>query len=150
MPPPPVAASPVASASGPDALATLQHAAMRCGGCGSKVRTHTAYLYVRRYNVCLSACLSLALQPPCPWPQVGATVLSRVLKQLQVPHHDDVITGLESPDDAAVVRPPRPGYVSVHTVDYFRNFLTDPYTFGRVWSIAAIDWVRHDIRINSP
>jgi hypothetical protein len=22
--------------------------------------------------------------------------------------------------------------VSVHTVDYFRNFLTDPYTFGRV------------------
>ena len=37
--------------------------------------------------------------------KVGATVLSRVMKRLNVPTRDEVLVGLDAPDDAAVVRP---------------------------------------------
>ena len=35
--------------------------------------------------------------------KVGATVLSRVMKRLNVPTRDEVLVGLDAPDDAAVV-----------------------------------------------
>jgi selenide,water dikinase len=63
--------------------------------------------------------------------KVGSTVLDRVMRQLKVTSRDDVIVGLDAPDDAALVRPV-PGKVLVHTVDYFRAFVDDPYIFGRI------------------
>lgn len=64
----------LASSAGGDALDVLSHASMRCGGCGSKV---------------------------------GASVLSRVMARLQqegrVPVREEVLVGLDAPDDCAVV-----------------------------------------------
>ena len=82
----------------PDVVQELSSAAMRCGGCGSKV---------------------------------GATVLDRVLARLSPISRDDVVVGLDSPDDASVERVP-PGMVSVRTVDAFRPIVDDPYLFGRI------------------
>ena len=50
--------------------------------------------------------------------QVGAGVLGRVLRRLQVPDPDPAIVaqGLEQPDDAAVLRPPPKGHVSVQVL----------------------------------
>ncbi len=69
--------------------------------------------------------------------KVGATVLSRALSQLHPVANDDVIIGLNDPDDAAVVRVPL-GKAMVHSVDFFRAFIDDPYLFGKVAANHAL------------
>ena len=82
----------------PEVLREISTAAMRCGGCGSKV---------------------------------GATPLDRVLEQLQPVRRDDVLVGLDAPDDAAVVTVPA-GKALVRTVDAFRAIVNDPFVFGQI------------------
>lgn len=82
----------------PDVVRELSVAAMRCGGCGSKI---------------------------------GATLLDRVVARLEPLRRDDVVVGLDAPDDAAVSAPP-PGKLLVQSVDAFRSMIDDPWLFGRI------------------
>jgi selenide,water dikinase len=63
--------------------------------------------------------------------KVGADILRDALASLEQPWHDDVLLGLDAPDDAAVVKP-HAGMVLVQTVDSFRAVIDDPYVFGQI------------------
>lgn len=70
--------------------------------------------------------------------KVGPEPLSRALARLAPPLADGVVVGLTAPDDAAVVAPPRSGYL-VQTVDFFRAFISDPYVFGEIAANHALN-----------
>lgn len=69
--------------------------------------------------------------------KVGATVLTRALGSVVPAERDDVVVGLDAPDDAAVVDNGAKR-LSVHTVDYFRAIVDDPYTFGKIAANHAL------------
>ena len=63
--------------------------------------------------------------------KVGATLLDRVVARLEPVRRDDVVVGLDAPDDAAVEALP-PGKLLVQSVDAFRAMIDDPWLFGRI------------------
>lgn len=69
--------------------------------------------------------------------KVGATILTRALGAIEPVARDDVLVGLDAPDDAAVVDMGAER-LSVHTVDYFRAIVDDPYLFGRIAANHAL------------
>ena len=94
----------LAHAMGQEAIDLLTHSKMRCGGCGSKV---------------------------------GAQILDRALTRVQhlINPRSEVVAGLgvSKGDDAALVRlPNKSNLLMVHTIDYFRSFISDPFIFGRI------------------
>ncbi len=69
--------------------------------------------------------------------KVGATVLSRALGALVPLPRADVVVGLDSPDDAAVVDVGA-AKLAVHSVDYFRSIVDDTYVFGKIAATHAL------------
>ena len=69
--------------------------------------------------------------------KVGATVLSRALGSIVPAERDDVLIGLDAPDDAAVVETGGTR-LAVHSVDYFRAIIDDPYLFGKIAANHAL------------
>ena len=71
--------------------------------------------------------------------QVGATPLERALKSLPpalATAPCEVLIGVDAPDDGAVV-----AYKDtqlVHTVDFFRSFVSDPFVFGKIAANHAL------------
>ena len=71
--------------------------------------------------------------------KVGSRVLTRALGRVRAEAESDVDwaerdrihTGLDRPDDAAIVQVPA-GKLAVHTVDQFSALVDDPYIFGQI------------------
>ena len=63
--------------------------------------------------------------------KVGSDGLTAALADLPLLNRDDVIVGLNTPDDAALITVPK-GKLSVLSVDAFRPMISDPFLFGRI------------------
>jgi selenide, water dikinase len=70
--------------------------------------------------------------------KVGSTVLARVLRRLEVRTPAGVDIGLEAMDDAAVFAPPINGKQLVQSVDYFPDFINDPFLLGEIAANHAL------------
>lgn len=79
---------------------------MHCAGCGSKVGNQT---------------LSRAL----------SRVRAEATDDADWPNRHNIYTGLDEPDDAAIVQIPA-GKLAVHTVDHFSALVDDPFIFGQI------------------
>jgi selenide, water dikinase len=69
--------------------------------------------------------------------KVGASVLSRVMKRLPLESRADVLIGREKPDDCAMFTVPA-DKAMVQSVDYFRAFINDSFTFGAIAANHAL------------
>ena len=70
--------------------------------------------------------------------KVGSVILHDALKQVTIEPHPSIISGLNTPDDAAVFSPP-PGRLLVQSVDFFPALVNDPYLFGRLAANHALN-----------
>ena len=69
--------------------------------------------------------------------KVGASVLSRVMQRLPDSSREDLLIGRDALDDCAMLAVPA-GKVMVQSVDYFRAFIDDSYTFGAIAANHAL------------
>ena len=63
--------------------------------------------------------------------KVSADVLAAALADIRTASRDDVVVGLDAPDDAAMIAVP-PDRLSVLSVDGFRPMINDPWLFGQI------------------
>ncbi len=107
-------------AFGAEGAALEAAAAARCGACGSKLGAGVVAGALARVRAGLAAA------------DAADGVAPNASSAL-------VLAGLEAPDDAAVLAPPPPGHVAVHTVDHLRCLQGwDPYLFGAAAATHAL------------
>lgn len=69
--------------------------------------------------------------------KVGSQVLHAVMSELEIPSRPEVLIGLDSPDDAAVLQFGADRCVTV-TTDYFSSPVRDHYLAGRLTALHAL------------
>ena len=109
---------PYLTSRGADTLAAFSAALMRCGGCGAKVgaRTVSRVLDAVHQRRMLKAEALTAVEHACS------------IKPKKIDH-----------DDAAVVMlPEKGGGAMIHTIDFFRSFISDPFVFGKIAAVHAL------------
>lgn len=70
--------------------------------------------------------------------KVGSTVLTNAMARLKPYSVPGLVTGVLDADDCAVWEETPGGPVTVHTVDYFRSFVSDPWQLGKVAAVHAL------------
>jgi len=110
---------PILASRGPDALAAFFQAPMRCGGCGAKVGSRTLTRVLDTVHARRVA-------------RSGSDSDSTSEDSKSKPRKID-------PDDAAIVMLPKTGGgAMIQTIDFFRSFISDPFTFGKIAAVHAL------------
>ena len=69
--------------------------------------------------------------------KVGSEILQQVLDKINREYDSASATGLEYPDDAALIKVPQ-GKELIQSIDHFRSFIDDPYLFGKIATNHAL------------
>ncbi len=69
--------------------------------------------------------------------KVSNEILQNVLHRLPITANNSILVGLDTPDDASVLKIPE-NKLLVQSVDYFRSFLPDNYLFGKITANHAL------------
>ena len=107
---------PILETRGADALAAFAEAPMRCGGCGAKVGSRTLT-------------------------RVLDTIHKRRVAKSKGEDKESTLSTPKKidPDDAAIVMLPKTGGgAMIQTIDFFRSFVSDPFTFGKIAAVHAL------------
>ncbi len=62
--------------------------------------------------------------------KVAGDLLSRVIKTLEPVQRDDQLTGIDRPDDAAIIKPNNK--LIAQSVDHIRSMIDDPFEFAKI------------------
>ena len=71
-------------------------------------------------------------------PKLSHDALHQALTHLKVIQHKDILIDLSLPSNAAIFRIP-PGKVLIHTLDFLRAMIDDPYLFGKIAAHHALN-----------
>ncbi len=63
--------------------------------------------------------------------KVGSSILERTLKRLEIEQNSEIIIGLNTPDDAAIIDISKRDLL-VETIDYLPSFVSDTFIFGQI------------------
>lgn len=63
--------------------------------------------------------------------KVGNSILEKVLERLEIKQNNDILVGLNNPDDAAIIILNNQNLL-VQTIDFFPNLINDPFIFGQI------------------
>ncbi len=70
--------------------------------------------------------------------KVGSQLLTRALQKVKHLKFDRAEVKSTKNDDAALVEAPAQPNLMIHTIDYFRSFISDPYVFGQIAANHAL------------
>ncbi|MDJ0728557.1 MAG: selenide, water dikinase SelD [Crocosphaera sp.] len=63
--------------------------------------------------------------------KVASSILEKTLQRLEIDQEPEIIIGLNSPDDAAIIDISEQEFL-VETIDYLPSFVSDPFLFGQI------------------
>lgn len=115
----------------------LDESTMRCAGCGSKIGANILSNVLQRLEDLKESSLNtnddsnppssrsgdILLQPS----NVGSKNVPKVVHQ-----------SLSQVEDAVVLPPPPAGHATLHTIDFFKSLVSDPYIFGIIAAVHAL------------
>ena len=70
--------------------------------------------------------------------KVGASILYKALNKIKAPTREEIVVGLDRPDDCALIKAPVGQTLLIETVDFFRAFCNDEYVFGQIAANHAL------------
>ena len=146
MPEAVVPAPDVARAAGPKAIKQLSELAMRCGGCGAKVGATVLERALKHLNAPSRPEVIVGLDAPddCAVVDYNAATLhggagaNQGMSAFVKTRSGSGGGGLAGGGGGTATR--QPVHV-VHSVDFFRSFIGDPYVFGQASAAAILDYI---------
>lgn len=129
-------------AQGSDAMIAFAAAPMRCGGCGAKVGATTVSRVLKTVRQRSSQqrrelSLNKSINSQTSFHGIGS-FLQHFGSGKSMSSASETHEYFDADDAAVVPLPEKGGGCAIHTIDFFRSFISDPFVFGKIAAIHAM------------